>query len=187
MTAWLWYFLIYSFLGFCLEVAYAWAVRCPKRDRKCFLLLPLCPVYGVGALLILAPAGALAPHPLLAALWSGLASTAAEYGVSLLYEKALGVSFWDYSHFPWNLRGRVCLHFSLSWCVLGLLVVYFLHPVVAGLSNHLPFWLLWALVSLLAVDSVLTVAVLRRTGDTSALMWYRTPPVDRAGRENHTA
>ena len=32
---WLWYFIIYSFCGFLLEVAFARAIRHPKRDRKC--------------------------------------------------------------------------------------------------------------------------------------------------------
>ena len=51
---WLWYFIIYSFCGFLLEVAFARAIRHPKRDRKCLLLLPLCPVYGLGMLAVLA-------------------------------------------------------------------------------------------------------------------------------------
>ena len=46
---WLWYFIIYSFCGFLLEVAFARAIRHPKRDRKCLIFLPLCPVYGLGA------------------------------------------------------------------------------------------------------------------------------------------
>ena len=42
-----WIFLIYSFLGFLIEVAYARVTGEAKRDRKCRLLLPLCPVYGL--------------------------------------------------------------------------------------------------------------------------------------------
>ena len=100
----LWYFILYSFLGFLVEVAFARAVRAEKQDRKCFYLLPLCPVYGLGALLILAPAARLHPHPVLVALWSALAATGAEYVMSLFYEKVLGVSFWDYTQLPGNLR-----------------------------------------------------------------------------------
>ena len=32
---WFWYFVIYSFLGFLTEVAFARLTRNPKRDRKC--------------------------------------------------------------------------------------------------------------------------------------------------------
>ena len=49
---WIWYFIWYSFLGFLLEVGYArWTGG--RRDRKCLLLLPLCPVYGLGACAVL--------------------------------------------------------------------------------------------------------------------------------------
>ena len=44
---WFWYFLIYSFLGFLVEVAYVRLVGGVKRDRKCRLVLPICPVYGL--------------------------------------------------------------------------------------------------------------------------------------------
>ena len=45
---WFWYFLIYSFLGFLLEVSYA-RITGGYPERKCLLVLPLCPVYGLGA------------------------------------------------------------------------------------------------------------------------------------------
>ena len=41
-----WYFIAYSFIGYCLEKIYAAAIHAPRQTRKCFLLLPLCPVYG---------------------------------------------------------------------------------------------------------------------------------------------
>ena len=49
----LWYFWIYSFLGFLLEKAFAAATHSPHPVRRCFLLLPLCPVYGLGMLAVL--------------------------------------------------------------------------------------------------------------------------------------
>lgn len=49
---WVWNFILNSFFGFLLEVAYARATG-GRGDRKSLLVLPLCPVYGVGACLIL--------------------------------------------------------------------------------------------------------------------------------------
>ena len=129
-----WYAVIYSFLGWLLEGAHAWALRDRPLDRRCLCLLPLCPVYGLGALLILSAAPALEGRPLLLALWSGAAATGAEWAVGLFYEKVLRVSFWDYSGLAWSWKGRVCLRFSLYWCLLGLLVVYALHPLCAALT-----------------------------------------------------
>ena len=90
--------------------------------------------------LILAALPALEDMPLAVAAWSGISATAAEYVTSLFYEKALRVSFWDYSGLTWNLHGRVCLGFSLCWCVLGLVVVYLIHPLAAYAAARLPGW-----------------------------------------------
>ena len=49
----LWYFWIYSFLGYLLEKLFAKVTRAEQQGRKCFLLLPLCPVYGLGMLAVL--------------------------------------------------------------------------------------------------------------------------------------
>lgn len=176
MREWFWYAVLYSFLGFLLEVAYARAVRAEKQDRKCFYFLPLCPVYGLGALLILTPAPLLAGRPLLLALWSGAAATEAEYAMSLFYEKLFRVSFWDYTALPWNLGGRVCLAFSLCWCGLGLLTVYGVHPLAAALVARIPEGLTLPCALLLGADALWTAAVLRRSGSTDALIWYARRP-----------
>ena len=78
MTPCLWYFWIYSFLGWLVELAFALASRSAERRRRCFLLLPLCPVYGLGMLAALAlpPMGWLG-----LTVWGGLAATAVEYAV----------------------------------------------------------------------------------------------------------
>lgn len=173
----LWYFILYSFLGFLVEVAFARAVRAEKQDRKCFYFLPLCPVYGLGALLILAPAQQLYPYPILVAVWSALAATGAEYVMSLFYEKVLGVSFWDYTQLPGNLRGRICPLFSAFWSLLGLLSVYLIQPIAAAAADQIPTLLLRAAAVILLLDGGLTVFLLRKTGSTDVLCWYRRLPL----------
>ena len=91
---WVWNFILYSFFGFLLEVAYARATG-GRGDRKSLLVLPLCPVYGVGACLILLLPRTVIQNPFTLFLLGGLAATAAEYGMAILYERGLGVSFWD--------------------------------------------------------------------------------------------
>ena len=168
----LWYFAIYSFLGFLLEVAFARLVRAEKRDRKCFWLLPLCPVYGFGALaILLLPRGVLRSVPLLVLL-GGLAATGVEYLMAVFYEKALGVTFWDYSGLRFHLQGRVCLVFSLFWGVLAVALVRWVHPVVAAAAANIPIPLTGSAMLLLAADSVYTAALLRRTRSTDSLRWY---------------
>ena len=135
---WFWYFVIYSFLGFCLEVLFARVTQQSKRDRKCFLFLPLCPVYGLGALWILALPAPVRDHPILLFLGSALAATGAEYAMSLFYERLTGVHFWDYRHLPFHLHGRVCLLFSVFWGILGVGAIHVLHPAVIRFTAQLP-------------------------------------------------
>lgn len=168
--------MIYSFFGFLLEVGFARATHNRKKDRKCFYFLPLCPVYGFGALLILAGAAVADGRVWLVAALSAAGATAAEYGMGLFYEKALGVSFWDYSHLPLNVGGKVCLLFSLAWCGLGLALVYWVHPAVAAWVEHIPRWLTLPTALFLCLDTGFTIHVLRRDRSTDALLWYRQLP-----------
>lgn len=171
MARWLWYFYLYSFLGFLLEVAFARASGHPKRDRKCLILLPLCPVYGLGACLILglAPLGS---GPLWVALSGGLAATAVELVLGAFYRYVLGVKFWDYEGIPGSLGGLVCPAFSLCWTALALLLVYGVHPLAAGMAARIPAWLAPPAFIVLAADSLVSCAALRRTGSTEVLKWY---------------
>ena len=170
-----WYFFFYSFLGFLLEVAYARLTHSPKPDRKCFLFLPLCPVYGLGALGILGVSAFLYDRPVLMALGGGLAATAAEYLTGLFYERVLGVSFWDYSGLPGSIQGRVSLPFSLAWGALSLLLVYWVHPALVPWLEEIPLPVSQMALMTLVADSLLSALLLKRTGTRDSLKWYVVP------------
>lgn len=172
MAAWFWYFVIYSFLGFLLEVVFARVTRQPKRDRKCFYLLPLCPVYGLGALAILALPGWVKADPFLLVLAGGAAATAVEYLVGLWDEKVLGVRFWNYEGVRGNVGGKVCLPFAAAWGVLSLGLVKLVHPWVALWVGAIPAWLTPAAAVLVAGDWAHSALLLRRAGTTDVLKWY---------------
>lgn len=167
-----WYFVIYSFLGFLLEVGFARLVRAKKRDRKCFVLLPLCPVYGLGALAILLLPQAVRNSGLLLVLLGGLAATVVEYLMAVFYEKALGVFFWDYSNLRFHLQGRVCPVFALFWGLLAAVLVKRVHPLVAVAAANAPMPLSVTAMLLLAADGAYTMLLLRTTRSTDSLRWY---------------
>lgn len=172
MRVWFWSFLLYSFLGFGLEVCYARAVGHPKRDRKCYLLLPLCPVYGLGALGVLALPEAVARRWWLLWLLGGAVCTLAEYLMGLFYEKTLGVQFWSYAERRGNIQGRVCPSFALIWGGLAVLLRYVIQPLAAPWLEGIPQALILPAVVLLTLDSWATLALLSRDGDTESLRWY---------------
>lgn len=169
----LWEFYCYSFLGFLLELGFARATHAAKHDRKCHLFLPICPVYGLGAALILSLPPFIKQHPLLLALSAGALATGTEYALALFYEKVWHTAFWDYHTLPGNLHGRVCLPFSVIWGVLGVGLVYGASPLLAPVFRHLPPELLIPITLVFCVDAAVTGQVLRRSGTTEALRWYR--------------
>ena len=170
--AWFWNFVIYSFFGFLLEVGFAWATG-GRTDRKCLLLLPLCPVYGLGASAILLLAPVVRRSPVLLFLLGGLTATVVEYAVAGWYEQGLGVSFWDYTGLPGNVRGRVCLPFSLAWGLLALGLVYWVHPAVELWVGAIPPPVTLSMMALVLADLAVSTVMMKRTGDRRCLQWYR--------------
>lgn len=169
MTALLWQFWIYSFLGYLLEKAFAAATGATRRVRRCFLLLPMCPVYGLGVLAAAALPPALTESFWEMALWGGLAATAVEYLVHLWYERLLGVRFWDYSGVWGNFGGRVCLPFSAAWGLLLAAGVAPLQRVVVPLSGAVSPWITYGMLLVFTADALLSARYLRRTGEIESL------------------
>ena len=171
MSRWFVFFLFYSFAGYGLEKLHARLSHSPKQVRKCFLLLPLCPVYGLGACLVvwLAP---MIKSPLWVMAVGALATTGAELIMGAFYRFVLGVEFWDYAGMPGSLDGLVCPVFSACWTVLSLLLVYAVHPLVASLAADIPAWLGPPALIVLNADILVSCIALRRAGTTDVLKWY---------------
>lgn len=162
MVPLLWYFWIYSFLGWLLELAFAAVSRSPDRRRRCLLLLPLCPVYGLGMLAVLAlpPMGWLG-----LTVFGGLAAAAVEYVYHWAGERFLGIRFWDYSGIPGNLRGRVCLPFALAWGLLVWAAVRLVQPEAAALAAAVHPAVTYACLLVFTMDTVCSLRFLRVTGN----------------------
>ena len=171
MSRWFLFFLIYSFFGYCLEKLFAYATRSPRQVRKCFLLLPLCPVYGLAmaAVIALSPS---AENFLLSAAIGGAVCTLIEYLVHLFYDKVFRVRFWDYSSLRGNINGRVCPQFSLIWGILSAAAARFVHPVVAAAVHAVAPAAVFLLWMVFAIDCALTADVLTRSHDTEQLAYF---------------
>lgn len=156
----LWCFFLFSFLGWCGEVAFA-AVRQRRFVNRGFLNGPLCPIYGLGVVgmdFLLRPfAGNLA----ILLLGSMLVGSALEYLAGFLLEKLFHQKWWDYSNSRHNLHGYICLKFSLLWGVAGAVVVRYLTPLAHRLFSRIPAMVGWILLlllgSFLVADFLVTV------------------------------
>ncbi len=124
------YFAFYAFFGWLIEVAYrSWTQR--RFVNAGFLFGPFVPLYGMGALVVLALGSLLAHHhPIILLFAIGVLLTALEYLFGYLSEKLFGLKLWDYSTNRFNLHGRVCLLFSVAWAVLAFGAAVIIHPMV---------------------------------------------------------
>ncbi|MBR3116480.1 MAG: putative ABC transporter permease [Bacilli bacterium] len=64
-----------------------------------------------------------------------IGGTVLEYIMSLGMEIFLGFTAWDYSTYPLNINGRVCLIYSVFWGLLGISWVKIVYPLIQKLLN----------------------------------------------------
>ena len=164
-----WYFVVYSALGWGLEVCFC-SVDTGKFVNRGFLNGPVCPIYGFGMVLVCAALGPVSGS--LPALFLGgmLLTSALELAGGWALKKLFHTTWWDYSDQPFNLGGYICLKFSLAWGVCVVFAVRVIHPIVAGFVAGVPHTLslvLGVLCTLLfAVDITATVADILRLDET---------------------
>lgn len=60
----------------------------------------------------------------LQALIGAVLITSLEFVVGLIVNVNLGWDIWDYSNFPFNFLGQICLPFSLLWYMLSIIVIF---------------------------------------------------------------
>jgi len=132
------YFVIYAFLGWFLESGYTWAQEGHFVNRG-FLNGPFCPIYGFGSILLIVLLQPLLPNiPLLFAGAVVLTSTL-EYATGTILEGLFHEKWWDYSDRRFNLRGRICLRFSLYWGIGAVIMLKLLHPEISKIVTKIPY------------------------------------------------
>lgn len=130
-------FVIYSFLGALAETLFRLVTEHHLYGINGFLYLPMFPIYGAGAILIILFLKPLTRNPALLFVVSALVATILEFIAHWLIELLFGVRIWDYSHKPFNLEGRVSLDTSLGFGMAAVLLVFFIHPFFDSLLRRL--------------------------------------------------
>lgn len=165
-----WYFIIYSFLGWVLEVVYH-AVGQGLVVNRGFLNGPVCPIYGVGVILIFTLAelvyegGVEATQTIVLFAGGVVFATAVELFGGWALDKLFHARWWDYSNEPFNLHGYICLKFSLLWGLAIVFVVRVLHPFIAAHSAAMiPEKYGWPVLAVLGAaylaDIIVTIAII---------------------------
>lgn len=157
---WFLYFAIYSVLGWVCETVYCSVIQ-RKFVNRGFLNGPVCPIYGVGAILVIFLLQPAAGNVALLFVSGVVVTTILEYLTSVLLEKLFHMKWWDYSHFKLQINGRVCLLNSLMFGALSVFVMLVLHPRVQRLVGLVPAvlvpWVSLAIAAVFIADTVVTV------------------------------
>lgn len=130
-------FVIYSVLGWCCEVAFAAIVEGRFVNRG-FLFGPYCPIYGFGVGFVLLCLNPIKDNFVILFFCSVLLTTFLEFITGYILEKLLHQRWWDYSSERFNIKGYVCVKFSVIWGLACLIVVDIVHPVFEKLVSYIP-------------------------------------------------
>ena len=90
-----------------------------------FLIGPYCPIYGVGALVMIFYLTQYKDNILTVFILGVVICSLLEYFTSYVMEKLFKTRWWDYSNNKFNLNGRICGFNSLLFGIAGVLVIYF--------------------------------------------------------------
>lgn len=158
-----WIFIVYAFLGWCTEVSYA-TLDTGKFVNRGFLNGPYCPIYGCGVVIVVAILTPLKENLFILFIGSFLLTTVLEYITGFLLEKVFHNKWWDYSDKPFNVKGYICLKFSIYWGLACTFIMDVLHPMIYSVITWIPHIIgaiiLSVLMCVFIVDCCITVSTI---------------------------
>ena len=137
------FFMLYSFIGWVWEMIYI-----PFEDKcfqnRGFLFGPICPIYGFCIMFLhflmhhvpIFNTDAITMPKLFLICMIG--SAIVEYTTSWSLERLFHARWWDYSKFPLNINGRICLPASIFFGVAGVTLVHYVFPLMDLVINVVP-------------------------------------------------
>ncbi len=157
------YFFLFAFLGWCMETIYAIIVL-GHFTKRGFLYGPLCPIYGYGALILIAFLGKYRNQAFKLFIYSAVIFSVFEYMASYVLEVLFHSYWWDYTNDFFNLNGRISIFYSLAWGIIAIIFVGHLYPflkkkvnlVLSKIPYQIKIFLLYSICIIFIVDTILS-------------------------------
>ena len=132
-----WYFCIFSILGLIIETIYCYITTGVLESRKGLIWGPFCPVYGVGATILIITLNKYKNSPIKLFIYGVLMGSLIEYILSYSMEAIYKVRFWDYTYTNMHINGRICVPYSIMWGILSLILIKICKPIIDNLINKI--------------------------------------------------
>lgn len=156
-----------------MEVSYA-VLDTGKFSNRGFLNGPVCPIYGFGMVTILLLVAPVQENLFLLFVFSMILTTAIEFITGFALEKIFSAKWWDYSDLPFNIKGYVCLKFSIYWGIACTFVIKIIHSLIYSLVQITPNLLMLILLIIFSIlmlsDSIVTISTILKLKKRLKLM-----------------
>lgn len=119
-------FIFFSIIGFIGEFFYT---KYYKRKSGKALRGPWCPLYGLGGLTIYYATRTFYKNIFIIYILGVTLASIVEYTTSVVLEKIFKTRWWNYTEYPFNLNGRICLKNSCLFGILALILFYIYMPL----------------------------------------------------------
>lgn len=175
LATWFLIFVFYSVAGWVIEVLVN-LVNHHKFINRGFLIGPLCPIYGVGALLLsflCSNSDGIVEIICVSMVGGALL----EYLTSWWMEMAFHVRWWDYTDQPFNLNGRICIGSVLCFGVAGVIILKIVNPLL------LNFFSLFSPLVIEIIASIFLISILADIAISFYLIFVYKVTVDTAKRD----
>lgn len=154
---WIAFFFTYCFFGWIFESTYV-SLKTKHLVNRGFLRLPLLPLYGTGAVMMLWVTLPVRNYLPLVYLFGVIAATILEYITGYAMERLFKMKYWDYSYQRFNLHGYICLSSSIAWGFLTIFLTEVIHKpierLVLGVNPYVEIALVGIIGVFFAVDAV---------------------------------
>lgn len=157
---WFLIFFTYSVIGFIIEITSCFIFTKKFTMSRGYLLGPYIPVFGFGALIMVAFLSKYRDDIVVLFVLSSFLCSVVEYFVSLLMELIFKLRWWDYSKDKFNINGRICLRNGFLFGVGGVIIVRYFHPILNGfllsLNPDVIIIVGWILAGIMIIDTIVS-------------------------------
>ena len=151
-------FISYSFMGWLMETILC-SIQLKKIANRGFLVGPLCPIYGIAALIIVYFLSGYKDDLLVLFVMIVVLATILEYLTSYILEKLFKIRWWDYSKQPFNINGRIALSNSILFGGLGSTIIYGINPIYISVIEQIPNNILDYIALIIAILFIIDLSI----------------------------